>query len=162
MRFFLLRSENNYWDVGKITHSRGRLHFVRFFKRAINRQKSDPRIIFFLKFIHQWTSFYHFRKKKKLLIFSLLCKGVQGKRHTNFYQSAVLLYWYTQTIMKLLLHTYESAVSITSLLKTITDPLKEIKWSKQTGQSQIFFLLVPLGTIAQLFMKKKYPASQSL
>ena len=27
---------------------------------------------------------------------------------------------------------YESAVSITSPLKTITDPLKEIKWSKQT------------------------------
>ena len=53
--------------------------------------------------------------------------------------------------------TYESAVSITSPLKTITDLLKEIKWPKQTPNkkvpSQIFFLLVPLGTIAQLFTK---------
>jgi hypothetical protein len=49
-------------------------------------------------------------------------------------------------------------VSITSPLKTINEPLKEIKMVKtdpKKVQSQIFFLLVPLGTIAQLFTKKK-------
>ena len=49
-------------------------------------------------------------------------------------------------------------MSITSPLKTVTDPLKEIRMV-ETGPkmvpSQIFFLLVPLVTIAQLFMKKK-------
>ena len=51
-------------------------------------------------------------------------------------------------------------MSITSPLKTITDPLKEIKMVKTDPKkvpSQIFFLLVPLGTIAQLFTKKKIP-----
>ena len=54
---------------------------------------------------------------------------------------------------------YESAVSITSLLKTITDPLKAIKMVKTDPKdpSQIFFLLVPLGTIAQLFTKTNFP-----
>ena len=56
---------------------------------------------------------------------------------------------------------YESTVSITSPMKTITDPLKEIKMVKRDPKkvpSQIFFLLVPLGTIAQLFTtKKKFP-----
>ena len=55
-------------------------------------------------------------------------------------------------------YVYESAVSITSPLKTITDPLKEIKIVKTDPKkvpSQIFFLLVPLGTIAKLFTKKK-------
>ena len=50
--------------------------------------------------------------------------------------------------------SYESAVSITCPLKTITDPLKEIKMVKTDPKKvpgQIFFLLVPLGTIAQLF-----------
>ena len=53
---------------------------------------------------------------------------------------------------------YESGVSITSPLKTITDPLKEIEMVKTDPKkvpSQIFFLIVPLGTIAQLFTKKK-------
>jgi len=48
-------------------------------------------------------------------------------------------------------------VSITSPLKTITDPLKEIKMVKtdpKKDPSQIFFLLVPLGSIAQIFTKK--------
>ena len=54
---------------------------------------------------------------------------------------------------------------ITSPLKTITDPLKEIKMVKTDPKkvsSQIFFLHVPLGTIAQLFTTKKIPTSQSL
>ena len=62
-------------------------------------------------------------------------------------------------------YVYESAVSINSPLKTITDLLKEIKMGKtdlKKVPSQIFFLLVPLGTIAQLFMKKKFPTSQSV
>ena len=45
---------------------------------------------------------------------------------------------------------YESAVSITSPLKAITDPLKEIKMVKTEPKkvpSQISFLLVPLGTM---------------
>ena len=54
----------------------------------------------------------------------------------------------------------ESAVSITSPLKKTTDPLKEIKMVKTDSKkvpSQIFFLIIPLGTIAQLFTKKKFP-----
>ena len=42
-------------------------------------------------------------------------------------------------------------------LSLITDPPKEIKMAKTDPKkvpSQIFFLLVPLGTIAQLFTKK--------
>ena len=44
-------------------------------------------------------------------------------------------------------------------LKTITDPLEEIKMVKTDPKkvpSQIFCLLFPLGTIAQLFTKKKF------
>ena len=62
-------------------------------------------------------------------------------------------------------NNYESAVSSTNPLKTITDPLKEIKMVKTDQKkvpSQIFFLLVHLGIIAQLFKKKKFPTSQSL
>ena len=64
-------------------------------------------------------------------------------------------------------NNYENAVTYmnprcqyTSPLKTITDPLKEIKMVKTDPKkvpSQIFFLIVPLGTIAQLFTKKKFP-----
>ena len=55
---------------------------------------------------------------------------------------------------------YEFAVSITSPLKTITDPLKEIKMVKKDPKkvsSQIFFMLVYLGKIAQIFTKKYVP-----
>ena len=49
-------------------------------------------------------------------------------------------------------------MSITSPLKTNNDPLKEIKMVKTDPKkvpSQIFFLLVPLGT--KLFTKKDFP-----
>ena len=63
-------------------------------------------------------------------------------------------------------YIYESAVSITIPLKTITDPLREIKWSKQTQkrlQGKFSFCsFLDLGTISQLFTKKKFPTSQSL
>ena len=45
-------------------------------------------------------------------------------------------------------------------LKTVTDPLKEIKMVKtdlKKVPTQIFFLLIPLGTIAQLFTKTIFP-----
>ena len=56
-------------------------------------------------------------------------------------------------------------MSITSSLKTITGPLKEIKMAKTDPKkvpSQIFFLIVPLGTIAQLFTKKNFPLHNPL
>ena len=98
-------------------------------------------------------------QEKKLLIFSLLCKGVQGKRPKIIINPR---FYFTDTQKQLwnCSNIYESAVSITSPLKTITDPLKEIKMVKtdlKKVPSQIFFLLVPLGTIAQLFTKKKFP-----
>jgi len=55
-------------------------------------------------------------------------------------------------------------VSNISPLKTIIETLKEIKMVKTDPKKvprQIFFLLVPLGTIAQLFTKKKFPTSKS-
>jgi len=54
-------------------------------------------------------------------------------------------------------------VSITRPLKTMTDPLKEIKIIiTDPKRFQAKFLLVLKGTIAQLFTKKKIPTSQSL
>ena len=61
---------------------------------------------------------------------------------------------------------YESAVSITSPLKTITDPLKGIKMVKTVPKkvpSKIFFMLSSLvASLAQLFTKKIFPTSQSV
>ena len=78
--------------------------FCATFNRAINRPKADPRIFFFSNLFINGQAFII--SEKKILFYYLLCKGVQGKRRTNYYQSAV---------------------PITSPLKTITDPLKEIK-----------------------------------
>ena len=108
--------------------------FCATFKRAINKPKTDLRLFFFSNLSIN-VSF----QEKKFII------------NPRFY--------FTDT-RKQLWNIYESAVSITSPLKTITDPLKEIKMVKTYPikvPSQIFFLLVLLGTIAQLFMKKKFP-----
>ena len=84
------------------------------------------------------------REKKSLSIcgFTVLIRE-------NYYETAVT-------------YIHISAVLITSPPKTITDPLKELKMVKTDPKSQISFLLVPPGTIAQLLMKKKLPTSQSL
>ena len=57
------------------------------------------------------------------------------------------------------IETYK-LLSIISPLKTITDPLKDTKMVKTDPKkvpSKIFFLLVPLGAIAQLLTKKNFP-----
>ena len=114
-----------------------------------------PDYFFFLEFIHQWTSFYHFRKKKYyfFLYCARECKGndVHMIIWPRFYLSD------TRAQLWKCCNIYESPVSITSPLKTITDPLKEIKMVKTDPKkvpSQLSLLLVPQGTIAQLFTKK--------
>ena len=97
--------------------------FCATFIRAINRPKNDPRLFFFLNLFINGQAFI-ISGEKELLIFSILCKGVQGKRHKKYYQSAVLLYWKLRKQLWNCYSIYESAVSITSPLKTITDPLK--------------------------------------
>ena len=66
------------------------------------------------------------------------------------FKNAVVFYYEA----KIIIETREK------MLKTITDPLKEIKMVNTDPNkvpSQIFFLLVPLGTIAQIFTKKNFP-----
>ena len=127
-------------EMRKKLLTRGGVYFLRDFQKGHKWTKKLPPTIFFLEIIHQWTSFYHFRKKRLLI-------------NPRFY--------FTDTRKQLwnCCNIFESAVSITSPLKTITDPLKEIKMVKTDPKkvpSQIFFLLVPLGTFAQLFMKKNF------
>ena len=135
-----------------MTDPRWRLHFSRL-------SKTDPRLFFFLEFIHQWKSFNHFRKIK-LHFFSLLCKGkdLQIIINPRFY--------FTDTRKQLLnyCNIYESAVSITSPLKAITDPLKEINWSKQTkkGCKPKFLFARSSRYNCPTFCEKKFPTSQSL
>ena len=141
-----MRCGKNYWRTVAFT-------FCTTFKRAIKRPKSDPRL--FSRIYSSMDKLWSYQEKK-LLIFSLLCKGVQGKRKLLSIRGFTLL---------IRANNYETAVSKTSLLKTITDPLKEIKMVKtdlKKVPSQIIILLVPLVTIAQLFTKKKLPTSQSL
>ena len=100
-------------------------------------------------------------QEKKITNFSLLCKG----KDVQIIINPRLLFTDTRKQLWNCCNIYESAVSITSQLKTITDPLKEIKMAKtdlKKVPSQIFFLLVPLGTIAPLFTKKGFPTSQFL
>ena len=90
----LLRCTNNYWPAVAFT-------FCATFKRAINRPKNYPQIFFFSNLFINEQAFI-ISGRKKLRIISLLCKRVLGKRRKNHYQSAVLLYWYVKTIIKLL------------------------------------------------------------
>ena len=122
--------------------------------------KNWPATIFFSRIYSSMDKLLSFQKKITNF-FSI----VQGSAREKT-QQLLSIRGFTLMIRE---NNYETAVTymnpITSPLKTITDPLKEIKWSKQTQKkvpSQIFFLLVPLGTIAQLFTKKKFPTSQSL
>ena len=78
--------------------TRGGVYILRTFQRAINRPKTYPQLFYFSNLFINGQAF---SISGKIQIFSILCKGVQGKRHTNYYQSAVLLCWYAQTIMKL-------------------------------------------------------------
>ena len=157
------------------------------FKRVINKPKTDPPTIFFLEFIPQWTSFFHFRKK--ITTFFSIVQGTAREKtqkllsirgftlliRENNYETALTYRPFHKTLLRssafckwISVRFYETgciwirgAVSITSPLMAITDPLKEIKMVKKVP-SQIFFLLVPLGTIAQLFTKTKFHTSQSL
>ena len=143
-----MRCGKNYWHAVAFT-------FCATFKRVINRPKTDPQT-FFSQIYSSMDKLLSFQEKK-LLICSLFWKGVQGKRRTNNPR-----FYFTDTRKQLwnCCNIYESTESITSLLKTITDPLKEIKMVKTDPKkvpSQILFSLVPLGTIAKLFTKKKFP-----
>ena len=88
---FELRSENNYWDAGKITDPRWCLDFARLSKGPWIGQKVIPKYFFswIYSLMDKPLSFH----EKKITNFSLLCKEVQGIRRTNYYQSAVLLHW---------------------------------------------------------------------
>ena len=132
--------------------TRGGVYILRDFQKGHKVDKKWPPTIFFSNLLHQWTSFYHFRKKnkKKILYCARECKGKDVQIIIN------LRYYFTDTRKKLwnCCNIYESAVSITCPLKTIADPLKEIKMVKTDPKkvpSQIFFLIVPLGT----FYEKK-------
>ena len=103
-----------------------------------------------------------FQEKKITNFFSIVqgsareCKGKDVKIIIN------PRFYFTDTRKQLwnCCNIYNSAVSITSLLKTITDPLKEIKMVKTDPKqvpNQIFFLLFHLGIIAKLFMKFFFP-----
>ena len=142
--------------------TRGGVYILRNFQKGHKWAKKWPPIIFFLECIHQWTSFYHFRKKITNSSLTNFFSIVQWSAREKTYN---LLSIRDFTLL-ILANIYESPVSITSSLKTFTDPLKEIKIVKLDQKmvpSHIFFLLFPLlGTIAQLLRKKKYPTSQSL
>ena len=156
---FLLRSENNYWEAGPWPAVAST--FCATFKGARNRPKTDPRLFFFSKLFINGQAFII--SGKKIWIFSLLyfcareCKGKVVKIIIN------QRFNFTDTWKQLwnCCNIYESAMSITSRLKTVSDPLKEIKIVKTDPKkvpSQILFLLFPLGSIAQF----QFFTSQSL
>ena len=97
--------KKNYWPA------RGGVYILRDFQGGHKKTKNWPATILFSRIYSSIDKLLSFQVKKKLLIFSLLCKGVQGKRRKNYYQSAVLLYWYAKTIMKLLKHIWIRSVN---------------------------------------------------
>ena len=61
---FLLRSETNYWDAEKITDPPAvAFTFCATSKRAINRPKTDPRLLFFLNLFINGQAFIISGKK---------------------------------------------------------------------------------------------------
>ena len=81
--------------------TRGGVYILRYFQKGHKYTKNWPPTIIFLKY-SSMDKLLSFQETKITNFFSLLCKGVQGKRRTHYYQSEVLLYWYGKTIMKLL------------------------------------------------------------
>ena len=59
------------------TAKRSELHFTRVSKGAKNSPKIDPQLFFY-------RIYSSMNKLLSFQIFSLLCKGVQGKRHKNY------------------------------------------------------------------------------
>ena len=119
----IIEMQENYWHAVAFP-------FCETFKRAINRPKSDPRLFFFPELSHQCTSFYHFWKK--ITDFFSIVQGSASEKMYKFLSiRGFTLLIRANNYETAATYIYESAVSITSLLKTISDPLKEI-WSKQT------------------------------
>ena len=98
------------------------------FKMVINRRKTDPPTIFFLGFIQHCTSFYHFRKTKYQ--FFLYCAGECMGKDVQIIINPQFYFTDTRKQLWICCNIYESVLSITSPLKTITVPLKEIKMVK--------------------------------
>ena len=123
--------------MGKITDPWWRLLFVRLSKGPWIGQKLT--LDYFVSRIFSSMDKLISFQEQKLLIFSLFWKGVQRKRRINYYHSRFNFkakqIWNGCNI-------YDSAVSITCPLKTITDPLKEIKWPKQTQKRHLYLYLI--------------------
>ena len=132
------------------------------FKRAIDRIKIDHQFFFLSQIYSSVDKLLSFQWKKTTNLFSIVQGRTRGKT-----SKLLSIPGFTLLIRENnydCCNIYESAVSITSPLRTITGPLKEKKWSKRTQkrfQAKKNVLLVYLGTIAQLYTKK-FPTSQSL
>ena len=116
-----MRCGKNYWPAVAFT-------FYATFKRAINRPKSDPRLFFFSNSFINGPAFII--SGKKLIIFFHCARECKGK---NIQIIINPRFYFTDTRKQLwnCCNIYESAVSITSPLKTITDP----NWNKN-GQNR--------------------------
>ena len=142
-----MRCRKNYWHAMPFT-------FCKTFKRAIDRPKTDPWTFLISKLFINGQAFII--SEKKLLIFSLMWKGVQGKRRTNNYQSTVLLYWYAKTIMKLL-NIYESAAEDNYW----SAERKKYGHNRPKKGSKLNFLFAHSSRYnCQTFYEKKFPPSQ--
>ena len=60
----------------------GGVYILRYFQKGHKYTKNWPPTIIFLKFIHQWTSFNHFRKQKLLIFFSVVQGSAREKTYT--------------------------------------------------------------------------------
>ena len=126
---FLLQSENNYWDAGKITDpGRGGVYILRDFQKSHKWPKSDPRLFFLSNLFIDGQAFI-ILGKKNTDFFSI----VQGSAREKTYK-LLSIRGFTLLIREKQLwnycNIYESVVSITSPRKTITGQLKEIKMVK--------------------------------
>ena len=106
---------------------RWRLHFELLSKGAQIDQK----------FIHQWTSFHHFRGKK--YFFFLYCSREWKKNDVNNINSSRFCLLIRENNYETATYNInEFAVAITSPLKTITGPLKKIKIAKIDLKIRVF------------------------
>ena len=122
--------------------------FCATFKRAIHRPKITSDYFFLSNLFINGQAFI-ISGEKNTNFFSI----VQGSAREKTYKIIINPRFYFTDTQKQLwncCNIYESAVSITSPLKDI----KMVKTDPKKVPSQVFFLLVPLGTIAQLFTKQ--------
>jgi len=127
-----LRCGKHYWPAVAFT-------FCVTFKRAINRPKTDPQLFFFSNFFINGQAYII--SGTKIINFFSIGKGVQG---IIIFINPCFNFTDTEKQLWNCYNIYESAVTITSPLKTITDPQKEIKMAKTDAKKvpvPVFLLL---------------------